>query len=43
MSVNSRESGKNVNKTLYIALAITMEGYKEALGFYIFREGGAKF
>ena len=29
--VNSRESGKNVNKALYIALAITMEGHKEVL------------
>ena len=32
MRVNSRESGKNVNKALYIALAITMEGHKEVLG-----------
>ena len=41
--VNSRESGKNVNKALYIALAITMEGHKEVLGFYISENEGAKF
>ena len=33
--VNSRESGKSVNKALYIALAITMEGRKDVLGFYL--------
>lgn len=43
MRVNSRESGKNVNKALYIALAITMEGHKEALGSYISENEGAKF
>ena len=41
--VNSRESGKNVNKALYIALAITMEGKKEVLGFYLSDNEGAKF
>ena len=41
--VNSRESGKNVNKALYIVLAITMEGHKEVLGSYISENEGAKF
>lgn len=41
--VNSRESGKSVNKALYIALAITMEGKKEVLGFYLSDNEGAKF
>ena len=41
--VNSRESGKSVNKALYIALAITMEGHKEVLGFYLSDNEGAKF
>ena len=41
--VNSRESGKSVNKALYIALAITMEGRKDVLGFYLSDTEGAKF
>ena len=41
--VNSRESGKSVNKALYIALAITMEGRKDVLGFYLSDNEGAKF
>lgn len=41
--VNSRESGKNQNKALYIALGINMEGHKEVLGFYLSENEGAKF
>ena len=41
--VKSRGSGKSVNKALYIALAITMEGRKEVLGFYLSDTEGAKF
>ena len=41
--VNSRESGKSVNKALYIALAITMEGHKDVQGFYLSDNEGAKF
>ena len=41
--VNSRESGKSMNKALYIALAITMEGHKDVLGFYLSDNEGAKF
>ncbi|MFA7118662.1 MAG: IS256 family transposase [Sphaerochaetaceae bacterium] len=43
LRVNSRESGKNQNKALYIALGITMEGHKEVLGFYLSESEGAKF
>ena len=43
LRVNSRESGKNQNKALYIALGINMEGHKEVLGFYLSENEGAKF
>lgn len=43
LRVNSRESGKNQNKALYIALGINMEGHKEVLGFYLSETEGAKF
>ena len=43
LRVNSKESGKSVNKALYLALGINMEGKKEALGFYISETEGAKF
>lgn len=41
--INSRESGKNQNKALYIALGINMEGRKEVLGMYLADNEGAKF
>ena len=43
LRVNSRESGKNQNKALYIALGINMEGHKEVMGFYLSETEGAKF
>ena len=43
LRVNSRESGKNQNKALYIALGVNMEGRKEVLGFYLSETEGAKF
>lgn len=43
LRVNSRESGKNQNKALYIALGINREGHKEVLGFYLSETEGAKF
>ena len=43
LRVNSRESGKNQHKALYIALGINMEGRKEVLGFYLSENEGAKF
>ena len=41
--INSRESGKNQNKALYIALGIKQEGKKEVLGLYLADNEGAKF
>ena len=43
LRVNSRQSGKNENKALYLALGINMDGMKEALGFYLSDTEGAKF
>ena len=43
LRVNSRQNGKNENKTLYLALGINMDGRKEALGFYLSETEGAKF
>ena len=34
LRVNSRQTRKNENKALYLALGINMYGRKEALGFY---------
>ena len=41
--VNSRQDGKNVNKALYVALAINWEGKKEVLGLWLANTEGAKF
>ena len=43
LRINSRESGKNQNKALYIALGIDLEGRKEVLGIYLADNEGAKF
>ncbi|MDE7382717.1 MAG: IS256 family transposase [Treponemataceae bacterium] len=43
LRVNSRQDGKNVNKALYVALAINWEGRKEALGLWLADTEGAKF
>ena len=43
LRVNSRQSGKNENKALYLALGINIDGKKEALGFYLSETEGAKF
>ena len=40
LRVNSRQDGKNVNKALYVALAINWEGRKEVLGAVAFEHGG---
>ena len=32
LRVTSRQGGKNINKALYVALAINWEGKKEVLG-----------
>lgn len=38
-----RSNGKIVNKTVYICLGYTMEGYKEILGIWFDEAEGAKF
>ena len=43
LRVNSRQDGKNVNKALYVALAINWEGKKEVLGLWLANTEGAKF
>lgn len=43
LRIKSRQSGKNENKALYLALGINMEGRKEVLGFYLSENEGAKF
>lgn len=43
LRVNSRQDGKNVNKALYVALAISWEGKKEVLGLWLADTEGAKF
>ena len=43
LRVNSRQDGKNVNKALYVALAINWEGRKDVLGLWLADTEGAKF
>lgn len=43
LRINSRQDGKNVNKALYVALAINWEGKKEVLGLWLANTEGAKF
>jgi putative transposase len=41
--VKVRESGRVVNKSLYFALGVNLEGHKELLGMWISLNEGAKF
>ena len=43
LRVNSRRDGKNVNRALYVALAINREGRKEVLSLWLADTEGAKF
>lgn len=43
LRISSRQDGKNVNKILYVALAINLEGRKEVLGLWLADTEGAKF
>ena len=43
LRVNSRQDGKNINKALYVALAINWEGRKEVLGLWLADTEGAEF
>jgi len=41
--INVRENGKVVKKSIYMALAVNLEGRKELLGLWIDQSEGAKF
>lgn len=41
--VKSREEGRVSNRSVYLALGVTMEGQKELLGIWIAQSEGAKF
>jgi len=41
--VKSRQEGKVTNRSVYLALAVNMEGQKELLGIWIAQSEGAKF
>ena len=43
LRVNIRNGGAVVKKSVYVALAIRLEGQKELLGLWIERQEGAKF
>lgn len=43
LRVNVRENGTVVKKSVYLALAVQMDGKKEILGFWIQKQEGAKF
>jgi putative transposase len=41
--VEVRENQRVINKALYLALGVDMEGHKELLGMWIAQSEGAKF
>ena len=43
LRVNCRQDGRTVNKALYVALAINVDGKKEVLGLWLADTEGAKF
>lgn len=43
LRVKSKEDGKSVNKSVYVALGVNFEGQKEVLGLWIAQTEGAKF
>jgi hypothetical protein len=40
--IKVRDNGRVINKSLYFALAVNLEGQKELLGMWISRWGGCK-
>jgi putative transposase len=40
--IKVRDNGRVINKSLYFALAVNMDGYKELLGMWISRLGGCE-
>lgn len=43
LRVNSRQDGRNVNKSLYIALGVGWDGRKDVLGMWLVDSEGARF
>jgi transposase-like protein len=43
LRVYSRQDGKSITKSLYVALAVNFEGKKEVLGLWLAENEGAKF
>jgi len=43
LRVKSRQDGKSLNKSVYVALGVNFEGQKEVLGLWIAENEGAKF
>jgi putative transposase len=43
LRVNSRQDGKNINKSLYLSLGINLEGRREILGMWLAETEGARF
>jgi putative transposase len=41
--VKIKENNQIINKSLYLAIAVNMDGYKEVLGMWIAKTEGAKF
>jgi len=43
LRVNSRQDGRNVNKALYVAMGINLDGQREILGMWLAETEGARF
>ena len=43
IQIKVRENGQIVNKSLYLAIGVNIEGHKEVLGMWIAKNEGAKF
>jgi putative transposase len=43
LCVKARDSGHIINKSVYLAIGVTIEGKKEALGLWMAKNEGAKF
>lgn len=43
LRVNSRQDGRNINKALYVAMGINLDGHREILGMWLAETEGARF
>jgi putative transposase len=43
LRVKIRDNGHVINKAVYMALGVNLDGHKEVLGLWVAKEGGAKF